>query len=219
MADYLRDNPDLLRRFRDGDAAAVEEVIRFYFPKLDAIVRDRVMAGRKGGIVSPPKASDHYDVLQEVCLRAIQPKARLAYRGDVDYLQFLLAIARNVIADFHRRRAREPLAKKRGRASEPDMFDLLVAEFEEVFVEIFNDPRAQAFVGEWVETLPKLDRAIGEARFKHYKTQEGIADELDISRSKLRRIAERLHRECRAYLAKHGIRKSSVPPRGSPSHG
>src|SRR5262249_3555114 len=100
------DRPDLLRDFRQGKRAALEEVYWAYVNVVEKVVRRgavRSSTAQLGGAVG----DEWSDVVQETFLRAFAERARLGYDGIRPYRPYLLTICRNVMADHSRRRGRE----------------------------------------------------------------------------------------------------------------
>jgi RNA polymerase sigma-70 factor (ECF subfamily) len=216
---HLRSNPKLLARFRAGERAAMEEVCRLYLPDVDAYLRTG-LRGAHGGVRVTALASpaDHADVVQEVLVRALKPEARLAYDGVRDYRPYIANIARNVLADHHRRRAREPVVPSRGSWDATELADAKQAPAEDVPAHGWLEPRARAIAQDYVAELSGELRAVYEARFVHARTQRDAAEQLGVSRKMIRMLEERMHRELRVRLSKAGIRDSNVTPE-SASHG
>src|ERR1044071_1316367 len=100
---FFRGRADRLQAFRTGERAVVEEVYWAYLGLVDKIVRHGF---RKTGAaqIAPVPTSEVADAVQEVFARAFRENARLAYDGIRDYGPFLATIARNVVADWGRRR-------------------------------------------------------------------------------------------------------------------
>jgi RNA polymerase sigma factor (sigma-70 family) len=112
----LVDDRDLLARFREGRPDALDQVYRHYAPQVARFLRSGFMYLSNGqpmphrGLVAPFELES---AVQEVFTRALTERARLAYDGLRPYLGFLCGIARNVMLDELRKRAR------RGEVLEP----------------------------------------------------------------------------------------------------
>src|SRR5262249_11634628 len=100
---FFRGRPERLQAFRIGERAVVEEGYWAYLSLVERIVRHgfrRTGAAEAAGVPT----SEIADAVQEVFARAFREKARLAYDGIREYGPFLTTIARNVVADWGRRR-------------------------------------------------------------------------------------------------------------------
>src|SRR3954471_22171875 len=102
----LTEDRQLLTRFRAGERQSMEIVFRHYAPQLSALVSRGLTT--RGGRIKPPSPFEIGAVVQEAFARAFTEKARGAYDGASDYLQYLAAIARNEL--LNQQRGREDLA-------------------------------------------------------------------------------------------------------------
>src|SRR5689334_15455593 len=98
----LTEDRQLLSRFRAGERQSMEIVFRHYAPQLSALV-SRGLSTR-GGRIRAPSPFEVGAVVQEAFARAFTEKARGAYDGASDYLQYLAAIARNELLNQQRGR-------------------------------------------------------------------------------------------------------------------
>src|SRR4051794_26188068 len=103
----LTEDRQLLTRFRAGERQSMETVFRHYAPQLSALVARGLST--RGGRIRPPSPFEVGAVVQEAFARAFTEKARGAYDGASDYLQYLAAIARNEL--LNQQRSREDLAE------------------------------------------------------------------------------------------------------------
>src|SRR5882724_10015862 len=85
----------------------MEVVFRHYAPQLSALVARGLST--RGGRIRPPSPFEVGAVVQEAFSRAFTERARAAYDGASDYLQYVAAIARNELLD--QQRNREDLAE------------------------------------------------------------------------------------------------------------
>src|SRR5262245_44827660 len=105
----FRGKPDLLRRFRAGDRAALESVYRAYVDKVTGIVRFGFRLPSASGTVSGASmsAGETSDLVHEIFVKAFAGPARASFDGLRDYGPYLYALTRNVLADWRRRLGRE----------------------------------------------------------------------------------------------------------------
>src|SRR5690349_14440786 len=94
-------NAALLKPFRSGDRAAIEEVYRGHVAAVERFVASRLV---RAGRFSPTNLGD---VVQEVFLQAFSPAARNSYDGEREYEPYLITIAKNVFLAWFRRSGRE----------------------------------------------------------------------------------------------------------------
>src|SRR5262245_53705930 len=105
----FRGQPELLRRFREGEREALERVYRTYVDKITNIVRFGFRLADGSGVVSGlgEQGADVADAVQEIFAKSFTEPARRSYDGLREYGPYLYAIARNVIVDRARRVGRE----------------------------------------------------------------------------------------------------------------
>src|SRR5690242_7077610 len=109
MTDDLWARAGFLDDFRRGVDAVLTAIYWNYLRRIEARVRNGFPpTGGSGRVPGVTGFADHADLVQEIFMRALATeKARLAYDGKQDYWSYLHGIARNVVADHHRRRGRE----------------------------------------------------------------------------------------------------------------
>jgi RNA polymerase sigma factor (sigma-70 family) len=200
--EILANDRALLLRFRAGEREALAEVYWAYVDSVERVLRARFFAAAPaswGG-----SASDLEDVLQEVFIKAFAPEARTSYDGLRPYAPYLLTIARNVLADWWRRRGREiPTDLELPEADEGAVFGDATAAFA--------DAHRMALVERFVRELPRDLRAVHEARFGRGLSQRDAAAALGIGRQKLRTLEQRLTAMLRETLAEPAP-ETGVPP-------
>jgi RNA polymerase sigma factor (sigma-70 family) len=178
----LTSNADLLRRFRDGQRAALEEFYWAHIRQVETIVRSGL--ARDG--------NDLEDVVQEVFVKAFAPAARQVYDGSRPWAPYVFAITRNVVCDR---------ARKMGREIPVDTGTL---ELNHLAAEVDQEPHADretmAAVERFVRDLPSDLRAIHDKRFVEGLSQRDAADALGIGRQTLRTLEGRLRHRLRYAL-------------------
>jgi RNA polymerase sigma-70 factor (ECF subfamily) len=126
---------------------AVEQLWRDLHDRVEAFVRRRV-----------PTEADADDVVQDVFLRlhAGLGAARLQHAE-----AFVYRVARNTIADFHRRRRPEPDAGDEAAAPQPEDDDVreLLSGCMRPFVARLPDPYREALVLAELEGVPQVEAA------------------------------------------------------------
>jgi len=189
MTVFLND-PDLLERFRSGDRKALSTVYRFYAQCVGSYVRRRLLlAGSSAAGGLPALAAD---LVQDVFVRAFTESARLAYDGLRDYGPLLLAIARNAVIDYLRRRVEEQLDSRH--------LERLIDHEMSVQVDDapWTDPQTMVFVERYLAALPQREHAVYVQRYAQGRSQMQAADALGLTRQQVRTLEERL----RAGLAR-----------------
>jgi RNA polymerase sigma factor (sigma-70 family) len=210
----LLHNRDLLDRFRRKDKDALSAVFYHYVDFVEGIVRSGFHDSGSGryvyGITDPDMVRD---LVQTVFSRAFSPGAVLAYDGIRPYRNYLATIARNVFIDFYRKRTRDPLA-------------YVVTPFEalsDVADESSDSPephqavrgpavafsetdlhwkRCLAVAEQYIETLPEEMRRFVELRYRQSLAQAAVAQQMKISRWRVRYFEMRLESGLRRCLQK-----------------
>lgn len=173
-------HPGLLGRFRSGEREAFSIVYSFYVGRVESFVHRRVLSAGCGRVAAA-------DLVQEVFVRAFSESARLSYDGTRRYGPLLMAIARNAIVDYLRRRDRER------QVDPPDLERLLDLEaFCSADEEPWTDPNMMALVGRYLASLPARELAVYEQRYRHGRSQAQAADVLGMSRQRIRTLEARL---------------------------
>lgn len=195
--------PDLLRRFRHGEEAALTTVYRTYVGRLTAVVERRFLrlwqSDSAVRLRGRPEASD---LVQEVFAHAFCESARNAYDEQRTYYPLLLGLARNLLTDWLRRRSREVV------------FD--AEALERVGDDAIGnaDPllgvEAVGVVRRFVSTLPPLAQAVYVERYSRDRSQTEAAAELNISRQQLRTLEQRIRRGLQRELMLASLREPNT---------
>ena len=196
----FRGRQELLRSFRDGTRAALEEVYWAYVDRVEHVLRMGFVVAATGTHV-PGAGQDHAeraDLLQEVFARAFAPAARLAYDGIRDYAPYLDTIARNLLVDRARKRGREIPALDVEQAAAPSPADTDDAPWA--------DSQTMALVARYLEGLPEDLKVVHEARYVRCLSQRDAATALGISRQNLRTLEDRLRTGLRRELKRSELR-------------
>lgn len=191
---FLKDNPDLLRRFREGSSAALEAVYRNYVAAVEAIARHGAIVASSGAtVIGPVEYQDRLDLVQETFARAFSKPVRLAYDGLREYRPYLLAICRNLVVD---------LARRRGRELPSEMIDDEVAEASgnRANDAAWAEPNTLALVERYLAKLPPELAGVHRQRYVLSVSQEQAAESLGISRQKVRTLEKKLKKGLRKAL-------------------
>jgi RNA polymerase sigma factor (sigma-70 family) len=185
----FRDNADfdLLRDFRQGKPSALEQVYWEYVDLVAYVVR-RGTVSTPGTDFPGTWSIEHSDLVQETFARAFTEEARLAYDGIRRYQSYLLTICRNLLVDVARKKGRELLydfsTDERISAAEP------VSDLPEPWA----DPETTRVVRGYIAELPAELRTLYEARYVKGLSQVRTAQELKITRQRVRTLEKRLRK-------------------------
>ena len=197
----FRGDAERLRRFREGDSAVMEEVYWAYVDRVAGIVRFGFTV--PGSLARVPgvagRADEAAELVQEIFARVFSRSCRLGFDGLRDFGPYLHAIARNVLADWARRRGREVpsgwLEDVGTSLPEPQ------AEEEAAW----SDPDTMALVSRYVEQLPPLERAVHDALYQRGLSQRTAAEALGLTRQRLRTLEARLRKGLRKDLKRRAL--------------
>ncbi len=196
----FRDRPDLLRRFREGDRAAMEDVYWAYVDKVTAIIRFGFSAPVSGHKVPglARKADDAAEVLQEVFSRVFSEKARLAFDGIREFGPYLFMVTRNALADWGRKHSREVPAEW------SDQFDDLPAPLPDE-EPVYADADTMDAVRMYLEGLSNEERRVHNALYVQGKPQRQASETLGLSRQKIRTIDQHIREGLRRTLKRRDL--------------
>lgn len=200
MSGLLNDR-ELLAAFRRGDRAALEEVYREYLRPLYAMF-SRGFAYDVGGHrsffkgLADPSARE--EAVQEVFLRAFAPAARLAYDGLAPYRNYLFTIARNILIDSVRLRARHANHEAESEVPEEGAAPAPQAERDVDHAEIAR--HCERFVA----SLEPWERNLFEARFQEGLSVAETASRLRISEHHVKRGERTLRKRFFHAMKEHG---------------
>jgi RNA polymerase sigma-70 factor (ECF subfamily) len=200
----FRDRADLLRRFRSGDPAALEEVYWAYVGKIEGIVRHGVAVPATGGRVGGPgrQRADLADLVQEIFIRAFTPSARQTYDGLREYGPYLFTVARNVVIDWARRNGREI------PTLDVDLERLVEAPGPALAEET---PAGELeIVRRYLDGLPPELQAVHQVRYEQGMSQRTAAERLGVTRQQLRTLEDHLRSGLRRALKRSELGKPAA---------
>jgi RNA polymerase sigma-70 factor (ECF subfamily) len=191
----------LLDAFREGRRDAMEQVYRRYVLDVASFLRNGFMYLTDGQPTRFAGMSSSFElegVVQEVFARAFAPAARRTYDGVRPYGGFLIGIARNVMLDQLRRRAR------RGEVlTAPALLDEVGAATpaEEPEEERAGRVLVQAFLDQACEDR---DRRLYDLRYRRELSQVDAAREAGLTRIQVRRWETRFRERLLRFLKRAG---------------
>ena len=184
--DLLRDDATIREAFRAGKRRALAEVYRVYAPLVQTVVSRGF--GGFGGFYNPSDRD---------FAAAFEEKARLRYNGLDPYSKYLRGIAHNVVRRMLERRKRfnrtdgqpEPSEKSR-QTAEDQVIDQQVQHVVRSFVDTVTDAH---------------EREILNRYFVEGQAEESIAEDLAMTRYRVRKNIQLLHERMQRYLKQHGL--------------
>ena len=210
----LTEEPNLLARFREGERRSMEIVFRHYAPRLSALVARGLST--RGGRLRPASPFEVGAVVQEAFARAFTQKARAAYDGGSDYLQYLAAIARNAL--LNQRREREDVASHSALESElngtADRGATLSAAPPSP-EQVAEERELHGLVAAFLAGREQRERDVYRARFEQHLTQDDAATVLGLTRIQVRRLEAKLRRDLFVHLRTAGYLDRARPVESS----
>jgi RNA polymerase sigma factor (sigma-70 family) len=209
--DFLRNTPRLHAGFRRGDNAELTAVYTHYLPEIESLFRNGIVIKSTGVRLRLRSAEDLEELINELFDRVFQRKHRLAYDVTRDFGPYLKVIARNLLADYWRRRGREVPFPDRDSSEVIGLLGGAIVIAPQVEAEHgWLEPKAKAIALQYSQGLVSPLREVFVALYVEGMTQEEAAAHLGISRKKLRKRRDRLREELRELLEQAGIRASIV---------
>jgi len=201
----LDTDPDLLRRFREGDRAALSSVYQAHRADVLRLVRQGFVL--KGSVPIHIRGlgdpDEQQDVVQEVFTKAFSPSARRSYDGWRPYRPFLLQIARNVRIDYERRRWREvPFldATGTGQTTAPMVAQLLTSPSDLLPDELLDRERTRSTAASLLAQLDPESQRFALLRFVEDLSQDEVARQMVVTRRRVRTLEGRVRRGIKRRL-------------------
>jgi RNA polymerase sigma-70 factor (ECF subfamily) len=188
----------LLEAFRAGDPGALRKIYDAYVADVERAALRGLRSDDGKVAVRVRSVEELADVVQEVFVRVFSPASRRGYDGLRPFRPFLLTVARNVVADHFRSRAREvpfdpgaPLDAATDEAAAED--------------EGWLEHRRLTSIEQYVAVLPPELKALHHARFVVGLSQESAARTLRSTRQQVRTLEQQLRDGVRAWLVSQGL--------------
>lgn len=176
---------ELLRRWKQGDAAAGGELLERFYPELVRFARRSLPRTLKSRV-------DTLDVVQETCLAACRAKEHVEDRGTKSFESLLKVI----VAYQIRKRLRDECAQRRDIRREESFFEVeQIAQKGKSPSERLSLSEEMQFLLAKVEELPEQDRKLLEWKLAQGKGWDQIAVEFGKSKEALQMKFRRLCRK------------------------
>ena len=215
---FLAKNKKLLKAFKKGERAAMDEVYRHYQPGVQRFIRKGfTFRSQKGNFYFKgiPEPSELHSSVQEVFRRAFEDKARNAYNGINSFTNWVLAIARNMVINGFRNREiafSNYVSASDSRSHLAVMDDEVTEEFGGVLYgraalpvdSQYEHGELRGLMDEFMGELDDLERQILLCRFAEGMGQEETAQKVNSTRMKVRTIEAKLRKRLRGYLQGSG---------------
>ena len=228
MALLINDR-QLLKRFREGDRAALATVYGEYAPSISAFLGRGFSFSSKGRMLQFNGYHQPFDVenaIQETFVRAFSEQARLAYDGLTPYKTYLMAIARNLVLSELRRRevAMSQLVKVLDGEQTESAVDQLAEPIsagtpepsgEVAFLRQELTRLYEIFVGE----LKPQQQEFFHARFEEQQTQVEAGRRAGLSHMQARTLEKKLRKRFLKFMQSRGYLegyKTNLPAVATP---
>ena len=211
----LLDSSESLEAFRRGDRAVLGAVYREYVGQVEAMLRSGFTFTSQGATVRFRGIREPFrlqEAIQESFIKAFRQSARESYDGSRAYGPYLMTIARNlIIDDYRRRRLESELFVRLGDVSfdgeaDADALGRLSAQPDGPSPEasVWRRQLSEA-LSAFVTDLDEIDGRILREHLLGSQTQQGMADELGISRNDVRKHIRLLRERLLRHLKSEGI--------------
>lgn len=195
----LFEDRGLLAAFREGRSDALERVYKEHVIEIAAFLRRGFTYTSAGAPVVFPGFRMPFELdsaVQEVFVRAFEPRTRVAYDGLRPYGGFLIGIARNVaLKEVERRATRDARSEPLAEAVERH-FAVCPAMEEGI-----DERRAKELVAMFLaECCDERDRRLFSLRYDDGLAQEQAARAMGATRIQVRRWEKKLHVRLIRYL-------------------
>jgi RNA polymerase sigma factor (sigma-70 family) len=211
----FQDQPALLSAYRRGDSQAFGQVYLEYVDQVAALAR-RGFCQTRGKQVVVPGISDpdlHGDLVQETFTRAFSTTARNNYQASQPFRPYLLRILKNLMIDGLRKKGRELSPSQLPDQSDDNQgvgdIDKLLdqnAPFEDESPgdkQHFNNQ--QQACKEFIESCAPLEKEAYRLIYQEELSQQKTAEQMGITRRKVRTLESRLRKGLQQYLKSCGL--------------
>jgi RNA polymerase sigma factor (sigma-70 family) len=217
----LLDSPESIEAFRRGDRDLLEQVYRHYVGDVEKMLRGGFTFTSQGETVRFRGMSQPFrlqEVVQDGFIHAFRETARQSYDESRTFRPYLLTIVRNLVIDrYRRRRLESQLFVHLGDMAyddegEHEVLGRLSAGASQPSEQDRPSPEATAWQGQLAEALAgflaqldPVDTRILEEHLLGSRTQQGMADDLGLSRNDVRKRIRQLRKALLRHLKSEDI--------------
>lgn len=194
----LLQDRELLDAFREGRRAALERVYRHYVTEVATFLKRGFTYTSASGPTTCPglqRPSDLDNAIQDVFVRAFEPRTRGAYDGLRPYRFFLLGIARNVAFKELERRA----VQGARHAPVEDVEETLAAP-PPAAEETIHARRGREVVGAFLAQCGEQDRRLVALRYDEGLSLEATGRAAGLTKIQVRRWDAKFRARLERYL-------------------
>lgn len=217
----LKDNPELVERFRRGDREVLTELYRAHVDEVRSVLERGFSFSSKGQSIRFRGYREPFqlqEVLQEVFVHAFREKARLAYQPSLPYRPFLVTIARNWVIDRYRKERTEAalFIAIGDLAADTESFDDAMDRHGVRYGEATPEQQAHQqqlsrVLQEFVEALDEEDSRVLTEHLMGDLTQQEVADLLGTDRNEIRKRIRIMRERLLRHLKRTGFIGSLDP--------
>jgi RNA polymerase sigma-70 factor, ECF subfamily len=209
----LRENRELLRRFKAGSEEAFRVVYLNYINDIELFVStgwfDPNTRTHTAGLKNMELRAE---LIQEVFLKAFSEKARSAYDGIRSYKTYLRTIAKNVIIDYVRKRSKDAIShiclELDNADTANDRLDIGELSVEsDISEEMLHWNRCVDSTAEYVKTLDDTQKRFVALRFQEELSLLEAARRLNLTRGRARWLEKQLAHRLKDHLAEQNLLK------------
>ncbi len=213
----MHNNPKLLKAYRAGKSEAYEVLYHEFKAPLERMLRKGFAFSSRGRLCSYQGVASEFDLdglVQETFLRAFSESARNGYDGERPFRNYIFSIAKHlVLRSYHRK---ERLTKAELTQDACDAITLKApGAFERAGELSAEHDLREREIGElmrsYVASLDCEERSFFALRFSKGLTQQATADEMQVTRARIKLLEKRLRADLLAYLRDQGYFQSYTP--------
>ena len=197
----------LLKAFREGQPEAITEVFQTYVHDISSFLQRGFVfssSGRSCRFEGYRDSFELQDAVQEIFVKAFSERARMQYDGLRSYKSYLLGIAKNFVIDEYRK-VESKMRWYRLEDSEATVNE--ASEWSgskpETEARLESDELADLIQG-FVASLGCDERKVFDARFTRGLSQRNAAEDVGITRMKLRLVEYRIRSKALKFFKNTG---------------
>lgn len=205
----LKNDYSLSKLYRQGDPAALRVMYRRYAKDIGKFIKNRFINPNTGVPFSCTLDDEiQQDLIQEIFLRFFSENARRSYDSSHTFRSFILAIAKNTVIDFLRKKPLDALRhtvtdSRVVEADNEEPAESLSAgqgKYEQSIEDLLYRKQCIAATKAYISTLDELLKDLIRLRFVDELTQEQAAGQLNLTRWKVRALEKKIAWGLQNYL-------------------